>query len=152
MVFKTEKQLENFLLNKCKNAVSKTEKKVHRVINNCLKQFYSEFSPEEYIRTGQLLHSLVRSGVKATGGGFEAEVYFDVSLLGYQKGVVPTQHGTGFATWDGGTVLGVAMESGVPHGGYAGGTAIWTVSNQILGDILELLERELIAQGIPIVK
>ena len=150
MIFKNEDQLKNYLLTKCKNAVVKAEEKVHRIIDDCLKQFYSEFTPNEYIRTQQLLHSLVRSGVKATGDGFEAEVYFDVSSLNYDNGFVETQHGVGYATWDGETVLRVAMESGVPHGGYSGGTAIWTMSRAKLGNIFELLKQELIAQGIPI--
>lgn len=150
MTFKNEKQLRDFLLQKCKVAIVSAEEKVHRTIDDCLKQFYAEFDPDEYIRTSQLLHSLVRSGVKSTGDGFEAEVYFDVGLLNYQKGVVPTQHGTGFATWDSETVLRVAMESGVPHGGHVSGTAIWTESMVRLGNIFELLKQELINQGIPI--
>ena len=155
MVFKNEKQLKDFLLAKCKNAVVQAEEKVHRIIDGCLKQFYSEFSPEEYIRTQQLLHSLVKSGVKSTGNGFEAEVYFDVDALSYQTGVVQTQHGTGYAAWDKDTILDVAMTGsygGLPHGGYAGGTAIWTESINRIGDVWNVLEQELKAQGIPIKK
>ena len=140
MVFKNEKQLEAFLLQKCKAAVVSVEEKVHRVIDDCLKQFYSEFDPDEYIRTSQLLHSLVRSGVKSVGNGFEAEVYFDVGALNYTTG-----------SWSSETVLNVAMKSEVPHGGYAGGTAIWSVSMARLGDIMALLVQELRKQGIPIV-
>lgn len=151
MVFKNEEQLKGFLLAKCKDAVISAEEKAHRIIDNCLKQFYSEWEPDEYIRTSQLLHSLVKSGVKQVGNGFEAEVYFDVGALNYQTGIVPLQSGrTGYATWDGETVLKVAMESGVPHGGYAQGTAIWTESMARLGNICELLKQELVAQGIPI--
>lgn len=160
MTFKNEKQLKEFLLTKCKNAVVQAEEKVHRIIDDCLKQFYSEFKPDEYIRTQQLLHSLVRSGVKQTDRGFEAEVYFDVGKLNYDKGAVPLQHTPehgiyGLATWDGETVLRVAMTGdygGLPHGGYEGGTAIWTESLKRLGDIWVLLEQELRAQGIPIKK
>lgn len=150
MVFKNEAQLQSYLLAKCKSAVVQAETKVHKTIDGCLQRFYSEFDPDEYIRTSQLLHSLVRSGIKSTGNGFAAEVYFDIGSLNYQRGVVPTQHGTGFAAWDRETVLKVAMESGVPHGGYAGGTAIWTESMIRLGNIFELLKQELIKQGIPI--
>lgn len=156
MVFKSEEQLKAFVLAKCRNAIVNTEEKVHRIIDSCLEQFYNEFDPEEYIRTQQLLHSLVRSGVKSVGNGFEAEVYFDVGKLNYQTGEVPLQHTPehgmyGYATWSGQKVLDVAMTSGLPHGGYAGGTAIWTTSMTQLGDILGLLLKELKAQGIPIV-
>lgn len=156
MVFKNEKQLKDFLLAKCKSAVIQAEEKVHRIIDGCLKQFYSEFNPDEYIRTRQLLHSLVRSGVKTTTNGFEAEVYFDVGALNYEQGLVLLQSGNyGWAEWDAETVLRVAMTGdygGLPHGGYEGGTAIWTESLKRLGDIWNLLEQELRAQGIPIKK
>lgn len=150
MVFKNEKQLKIFLMAKCKSAITQAEEKVHRIIDGCLQQFYSEFTPDEYIRTQQLLHSLVKSGVKQVGNRFEAEVYFDVGKLNYTTGVVPTQNGTGYATWSGQKVLDVAMTSGLPHGGYASGTAIWTESMKRLGNIYELLIQELRKQGIPI--
>lgn len=152
MVFKSESELKSFLLMKCQNAIVQAEEKIHTVIDNCLKQFYSEFSPEEYIRTEQLLHSLVRSGVESTNSGFKAKVYFDADALNYQTGVVQTQHGTGYATWSSEKVLDVAMTDSLPHGRYADGTAIWTESMNNLGNIWNLLEQELIAQGIPIKK
>jgi hypothetical protein len=148
MVFKNETQLRNFLLAKCRNAVISAEEKVYQIIDECLQQFYSEFSPDEYIRTQQLLRSLVKSNVRQVGNGFCAEVYFDASTLNYVTGVIPTQNGVGYATWDGETVLRVAMESEVPHGGYASGTAVWTTSMARLGNIFDLLRNELIAQGI----
>lgn len=156
MVFKNEKQLKYFLLAKCKNAIVQAEEKVHRIIDDCLKQYYNEFDPDEYIRTQQLLHSLVRSGIKPVGNGFEAEIYFDVGSLNYDQGRVLLQSGNyGWAEWDAETVLRVAMTGdygGLPHGGYEGGTAIWTESLKRLGDIWHLLEQELRAQGIPIIK
>lgn len=156
MVFKNESQLRNFLLAKCKNAIVQAEEKVHQTIDSCLKQFYSEFSPDEYIRTEQLLHSLVKSDVKPSGNGFEAKVYFDIGGLNYPKGETKLQSGgRGYANWDKDTILDVVMTgsySGLPHGGHAEGTAIWTESINRLGNIFELLKQELIAQGIPIRK
>ena len=163
MVFKNEKQLEAFLMNKCKSAVVGTERKVHDIIDKCLQQYYTQFEPEEYIRMGQLLQSLVRSGVKKTKNGYEAEVYFDAKGMHYQKGQVEIQSTAstgrmGYATWDAETVLEVAMTGsygGRPHGGYAKGTAIWTKSQATiatLGGVLEMLERELKLIGVPIVK
>lgn len=159
MTFKNEAQLKKFLLSKCKAAVAGTEQKVHDIIDKCLKQFYAQFDPDEYIRTEQLLHSLVKGKVESDGkNGYKAEVYFDVDGLHYQTGVVPTQHGTGYAVWDKDTILDVAMTgsySGLPHGGYAKGTAIWTKSQATiatLGGVYEMLERELQAIGVPIKK
>ena len=155
MVFSSEAELKAFVLKKCQAAVKAAEEKVHRIIDDCLQQFYDEFEPEEYIRMGQLLQSLVRSGVRSTGNGYEAEVYFDAKGMHYQTGLIEIKSTAstgrmGKATWDAQTVLDVAMTSGAPHGGYAGGTAIWSVSMARLGDIMALLLRELKAQGIPI--
>ena len=148
MIFKNEKQLKDFLLKKCKVAIAQAEEKVYRVIDGALKQYYSEFTPDEYIRTQKLLHSLVKSDVKRVGNGYEAVVYFDEKQLNYPTGVVPTQHGTGYATWGADEVLDTAMHGS--HGGYIDGTAIWGTSQAVLGDIYALIKRELIAQGIPI--
>lgn len=155
MVFKNEAQLKAFLLKKCQSAVVAAEEKVHKIIDNCLQQFYSEFEPEEYIRMGQLLHSLVRSGVESTGNGYKAKVYFDVKGMHYQTGQIEIKSTAltgrmGHATWDAQKVLDVAMTGGAPHGGYANGTAIWSVSMARLGDIETLLVQELQKQGIPI--
>lgn len=148
MVFKNDTQLKNFLMAKCKNAVVQAQEKVYQVIDRCLDQYYGEFKPDEYIRTQKLLNSLVKSDIRYVGNGFEAEVYFDEAQLNYQTGVIPTQHGTGYATWGADEVLDTAMHGS--HGGYIDGTAIWGTSQAILGDIYVLLRNELIAQGIPI--
>lgn len=154
MVFKNEAQLKSFLLAKCQKAIAIAEEKVHRVIDGVLNQFYNEFDPEAYIRTNKLLHSLVKTGVIPTGNGYEAEIYFDVSMLDYELGEMPTKNGKykGWNSWSGQEVLDVAMTSAFPHGGRELGTAIWVESTQRLGDIMNLLERELKAQGIPIKK
>ena len=164
MKFKNETQLKNFLMQKCRAAVAGTEQKVHNIIDKCLRQFYEQFEPEEYIRTEQLLHSLVKSKVEPNGkNGYKARVYFDATLLNYDNGYVAIQSTEitgrmGYAAWDTDTILDVVMTgsySGLPHGGYANGTAIWSKSEamiQTLGGVLEMLERELKMIGVPIVK
>ena len=138
MTFKNEAQLKRFLVEKCVRAVSNTERKVHEEFAGNLKQFYSEFHPDVYERTGALSGSLESTGTIKTGSGAIAEVYFNTP-----------DYNTG--TWSGETVLNVAMNSGVPHGGWAGGTAIWTESMGKLGGedgIENLLIAELKAQGL----
>lgn len=137
MVFKSEAQLKEFVLAKCSKAVAEAEQKVHSTIDNFLNQFYGEWEPDRYFRTSALAHSLVRTGVKSTGNGFVAEVYFETP-----------SYSTG--TWSGETVLSVAMESDLPHGGYMIGTPVWSASMAELGDIFALLIKALKAQGIPI--
>ena len=147
-IFKSEKELEKFLLEKCRVAIAQTEEKIYKIIDGALKQYYSEFTPDEYIRTYKLLHSLVKSNVKRAGKGYEAEIYFDESQLKYQAGVIETQSGTGYATWGADEVLDTAMNGS--HGGYIDGTAIWGTGLSVIGNIYTLIKKELIAQGITI--
>lgn len=147
MTFKNEAQLKKFLVSKCVKAVENAERKVYEEISGNLNQFYTEFKPEEYIRTGALFNALESSGTINIGNGAAAEIKFNTPS--YVNGWVPLQSGNyGYATWDGGTVLDVALSSGVPHGGYAGGTAIWTESENNLGDIKALLLQEVKKQGL----
>ena len=158
MVFKNEAQLKKFLIEKCANAVANTEKKVHDEFADSLNQFYTEFQPEEYIRTGALLNSLEHTGVKRSGNQYmskaEAEVYFKTPS--YEQGLMPLQHTPehgmyGWATWTGQKVLDVAMTDTLPHGRYESGTAIYTDTMRELGGkhgIENLLKQELKKEGL----
>ena len=136
-------QIKKDIEAKAKVAVFNTREKIYSVIEKNLRVYYGEFSPEEYIRTQQLLNSLVRQS-----GGLHAEVYFDAGALNYQTGVIETQHGTGYATWGAAEVLDTSMHGS--HGGYVGGTAIWDNSMSELGDIIALIVKELRAAGLPV--
>lgn len=142
MAFNSIEALEAALVAAATEAVAEVEEKVHGTLEKNLDQFYGEFSPEEYIRTGALRQSLNKTGVTSSGSGAFAEVYFNTPS--YSQGMIPLQHTPehgryGWATWDGGTVLNVALESDVPHGGYADGTPVWSTSMAELGDIKGLL-------------
>lgn len=145
MAFSNEAALKAALVAACTNAVAQVEKKVHAELAGNLNQYYTEFTPAEYIRTGALMGSLEETGVMPTGNGASAEVYF--STPSYQTGIVPLQSGRfGYATWSGEQVLDTAMHGS--HGGYTGGTPIWDDAMANLGDIKGLLMQALKAQGL----
>ena len=154
MVFKNEAQLKKFLMDKCTKAVANTERKVHEEFAGNLNQFYVEFHPEEYIRTGALFNSLESTGTKRTGNQHMSRVTAEVgfSTPSYQKGIVPLQSGNyGYACWSDEKILNVAMTGSLPHGGYEDGTAIWKESMRNLGGkngINNLLIQELKKQGL----
>lgn len=125
-------QIKKDIEAKAKVAVFNTREKIYSVIEKNLRVYYGEFSPEQYVRTQQLLNSLVRQS-----SGLHAEVYFDAGALNYQTG-----------TWGAAEVLGTSMHGS--HGGYVGGTAIWDNSMSELGDIVALIVKELRAAGIPV--
>lgn len=141
MTFKNEAQLKKFLMSKCVKAVENTERKVHEEFAGNLNQFYTEFHPEEYIRTGALFDSLEKTGVKLNGNRASAEVYFNEPS--YQKGVMqlqstPETGRLGYAEWDDGKIFDYAVHRG-SHGGYVYGTSIWNDSINSLGDLRSLL-------------
>lgn len=136
-------QIKKDIEAKARVAVFNTREKIYSVIEKNLRVYYGEFSPEEYIRTQQLLNSLVRQS-----SGLHAEVYFDAGALNYQTGVIETQHGIGYATWGAAEVFDTSMHGS--HGGHVGGTAIWDNSMSELGDIIALIVKELRAAGIPV--
>lgn len=88
MVFKTKNQLESFLIKKCASAIQQTRDEIYKVLDSELHNFYSEYEPK-YIRTQQLLHSLVKTNVVKMGNAVMAEVYFDVDSLNYTSGGQP---------------------------------------------------------------
>lgn len=158
MSIKNSAQLRKLLMGKAATAVGNTERRVHEEFAGKLNQFYTEFQPEEYIRTGALFNSLEHTGVMKSGNQHmvraEAEVHFNTP--DYEQGVMPLQHTSehgmyGWASIGGEEVLDMALTGRKPHGGYAGGTAIWKEGMDALGGksgIKRLLKQELKKQGL----
>lgn len=152
MVFKTSGELEKFLLGKCKIALTIAQEKVYEIIDNCLNRFYGEYTPAEYIRTKQLLYSLVLGDVKKVGNEFIAEVYFDASRIHYSDVAAGKSGQLHKKERSDEEIFENAMTGAYPHGWWekAGGTGIWTESSKHFNDMFNILKKELIAQGIPI--
>lgn len=154
MTFKNEAQLKKFLSEKCAKAVDNAKEKVYEEFAGSLNQFYTEYKPEEYIRTGELFNSLEVVGVKRIGNQHmsrvEAEIYFNE--LSYDHGWIPLQSGDfGYSYWTDDYIQDVVMTSDLPHGGHESGTAIWSDSMARLGGrkgIKNLLIQELKKQGL----
>lgn len=152
MTFKNEAQLKKFLSAKCAKAVDSAKEKIFEEFAGNLNQFYTEFKPKEYIRTGALFDSLKVTGVKRVGNqhmsSASAEIYFDTPH--YDHGYVPIQSGgLGYSYWDDKYIQDVSMNGS--HGGYVSGTDIWGGSLQSLGGrqgIKNLLKQELKRQGL----
>ena len=141
MVFSNEAQLKSFLLKKSKRALEKSCQKVYKIIDGFVKEFYSDYKPELYIRTKQLYNSLVVSEIVQVGNGFEACVYFNYSGLNYDgvSGLdVIKAAGEGLHGADGSTVM---------YG--KTGVSIWNDPMSKM-NINEILKERLIAEGVPI--
>lgn len=158
MTLKNEAQLRKFLMEKCAKAVDSAKTKVHNEFASNLDRFYTEYSPEEYIRTYALYNSLESTDVKRYGnqhGSYAtAEVFF--STPSYEQGLMPLRntpiHGKyGWSSLTGEEVLDITLTSSKPHGGYIGGTPIWKETMKNLGGkagIKNLIKQELKKQGL----
>lgn len=157
MIFKNEKDLEEFVLDKCKIAVAKAEQRVYAIIKRALVEFYKDYDPTSYVRTLQLLHSLVKSQVRFTGKGYEAEVYFDLGGLSY-NGSNPSGEQVMKAASQGyhgaiGKIPDSKYNSSFQYFSGETGVDVWnTPIVQIKEEIIDKLVSELKAQGIPIRK
>lgn len=149
MVFKNEKQLKDFLLEKAGYALKNAQQEVYNIIQQFVKEFYADYSPEMYERTYQLYNSLVKSGVEWSGGsGYKVYIYFDLDSLNYVTGNQPTGEQVMQAAAQG---LHGAMGSDLLYVHGNTGIGIWNDPMQIISaEAIEILKRKLIEQGIPI--
>lgn len=145
MVFKNEKQLKEFLLKKCKNALIKSQEQVYQIIDRFVKEFYAEFSPEVYERTYQLYRSLVKSDIQFTGNGYQAYVYFDLGSIDYVTGSKPSgEQVMQAAEWGRHGAMGLAVAD-------FKGTSIWHEPSDILNaEAINILKKMLVSEGVPI--
>lgn len=158
MVFKSEKELERFILKKSRLALLKAQDEVYRIIKKFIYDYYNDYDPSFYDRTYQLLSSLVESRIISTGKGYRAEVYFALDKLSYSK-----------YAWQGGdppsgeevfeaAKRGLHGAIGDAGGGwqylYMGGNTgvnIWSDPIRELDEkAINILKKMLIAEGIPI--
>ena len=149
MVFKNEKQLEAFLMQKCQSALLKAQEEVYVIIRKFLDQFYDEYDPHKggkygYDRTYQFLNSLVKSRVIPDKKGYKAEVYFDLDYI-YKTGANPSgEQVMGAAEWGRHGAMGLATAD-------FKGTSVWHEPLAILdAQAINILKNMLISEGIPI--
>ena len=146
MIFKNEAELKNFLLTKCKNALIKSQAQVYQIIDRFVKEFYVDYEPELYERTYQLYRSLVKSDIVPTVNGYEAKVYFDLGDLDYIYGANPSGEQV-----MGAAAIGMHGAEGLPVRGGNTGVSIWSDPKEMLdAHAIDILERMLIAEGIPV--
>lgn len=167
MTFNSVDELKNYILSRSKVAIEQARERVYDKIAEFLFKFYEEFEPNVYVRTYQLLCSLVKTDVVKTTNGWVAEVYFDLNALDYSTRIVPqgqpwssyakpenTYHRENWTKENDAWVLETAMTGANPHGGYdraTGNTRIWIESMKVLNKKKRsILKKALIDAGIPV--
>ena len=144
MVFKNEKELERFILNKCRLALLKSQEKVYQIIKQFLYKFYNEYDPVVYERTYKFLQSLVQSRIVSDGKGYKAEIYFNLDYM-YETASRPSgEQVMGAADFGRHGAMGLAVAD-------FKGTSVWHEPLEILdAKAIGILVDMLIAEGIPI--
>ena len=153
MVFKNEKQLKEFLLKKCKYALEDATRSVYKIIDEFVREYYKDYTPEMYERTYQLFNSFVMTDVKRVGNGYEAYVYFDLDSIKYVTGNQPTAEQVMDAAKQG--LHGAIGEDFLYVHGDSGNRLIniWNTPQWVIkAEAFEILKEKLIANGIPIKK
>lgn len=137
-----------------KRAMILMQEKVYQVIDRFVKEYYVDYTPEEYIRTYQLYKSLVKSEIVASGKGYEARVYFDLSRLDYyvqQTRSRGTSYRNDVSQYDLANLV-VTNASHGYHGKYKGEADIWDSPIDLLDSSARLmLKNALVSAGIPVV-
>lgn len=148
--FDSVEALEAYVVQRMQPAVRNVQEKIHQIIFNYLNAFYGEYEPSVAIRTYQILDSLVKSDVKRSGNGWEAEVYFDLGRLAHPRSYIGQDGRTVHANWSEAKILHSVMVGGT-HGGAVSGLPVWSEAmNTVNPAWIQWLKQELIAAGIPI--
>jgi hypothetical protein len=153
MVFKNEKQLESFLLAKCKSAVAKTQDIALQDVVRQAEAFYGDYTPvcNGYDRTYQLKSVdkfIQKSPIVSDKSYCEASVYLEEDNLSYTTGKNPS----------GEQVVNTAVQGlhGVSDGeGWkyvSGNTGVRLWDDQLQSKAMDDLVQMLRVQGIPIKK
>ena len=82
-----KKELEVFLLERCRELCEFASNEVYEAINFFLAQYYSEWQPSVYQRTYDMLHSAFKTEVKKVGNGYQSIVGIDYESLDSYKDV-----------------------------------------------------------------
>lgn len=144
MIFKSDEELKSFLMAKCQSAIAITQDNVRQDIKTLADNFYNDYDPVVYERTGQLNSDnfIQKSPIDAFGNECRASVYLDVNSLNYVTGRQPS----------GAQVVSAAVQGG--HGATGlkvvsgNGARLW--DEQLQSRAMNSLISELMAQGIPI--
>lgn len=140
---KSTSQLEKLINTRIQKAVKMTRDYIYEMVHFHLMEYYRDYSPKSYMRTYQLLDSLVKMNVKVSGNMITAEVKIDEDYLNSEYEI---------GDWTGLQVV-KSAEAGL-HGGYAvgnGNATFWTNALEELGGesgIKALLIKNLKACGL----
>lgn len=164
MIIKNGRDLDKLFENIAKKALEDTRDKVYKAIDSSIKQYYKEYTPRIYERSNRMLTSLVKTNIVKTNKGFFCEVKIDEDYLSYAYPYTGRFGSSYPHDSDGRFAMGMDVinwanfrfpDDRSPGGnhGYTvkvGSEGFWDRAMKELGDIMDILKRNLIKQGIKI--
>lgn len=85
MLISNTNELNNMLKKVAMEAMNQVREQVSDCIDKFIKQYYEEYTPEQYFRTYQFFDSLVVPSVKANGNTLTCEIYLDSGSMNYKN-------------------------------------------------------------------
>lgn len=150
MLIHNSAELKAILLPKIKESVRQTQMQVYDIIDTVLQDFYNDYTPEQYHRTYQLLHSLVHSEIEEIPNGYRATVYFDYTKIDYTNRKFKKKW-SGEKEMEFGGVRGLRGYRGKGHSIPIRAPKFWLdPKNEIDNKVKSMLLANLKANGIPI--
>lgn len=136
-----------------KTAVKEVKEEVLAIIKGSIDDFYAGHDPHEYIRTMQLINTIVDNGIKTRNIGAGFEIYFDSGMMAHASKVRGKSGRWHKAEWSESKILEVTFEDPLPHGHYTGADSnepIWDILMYDLRDINIIIYAALIEAGVPV--
>lgn len=148
-MFKSVSELQSFLNQKLMVATLEAQEKIYRIIDDALREYYGEYEPEEYLRTYQLLKSLVKSNIEKTANGYKVYVYYDLSSMDYSMKYTKNYRGKQSNNWSAEGTMNYAAVG--KHGSKYEGTSIWNDPVQLISEnLVNIVKEALINSGVPV--
>lgn len=166
-IIKNKSDLDKLYKEIANKMLLKTRDEIYAVIKKSIEEYYSEFKPSVYQRTYEFLSSLIKTEIKQTGNTLICEVKIDEEYLNYNypytgKYNLSYPHDIDSRSATGSDIVNWANRR-FPNDTHPGGNhgytvsagrddGFWDVSLKELGDIISILKKNLLNQGINVIK
>lgn len=162
---RNEKDLDSLLKRIAYKMLSRTRDEIYGAIQKSIDEYYSEYTPAVYKRKYKFLNSLVKTEIKQQGNELRCEVKIDEDYLRYAYPYTGKFNPSYPHDYDGRFAMGMDVvnwanrkcpdddEPGGNHGytkDVGRDDGFWDGTLEELGDIIQLLKKNLKNQGIKI--
>ena len=165
-IIRNGQELNKLLKQVAYKMLSQTRDEIHKAIQQAIKDYYEEYTPSVYERTNHFLNSLVKTEIKQSGNQLWCEVKISEDYLSYAYPYTGKFDPSYPHDFDGRFAMGIDVVNWAnrqfPDDDFEGGNhgftkdvgrndGFWDGTLEELGEIILLLKKNLINQGIKII-